>query len=155
MNIVILGVGGMGAISLSKAMANMAINKGFKVRSSEIHGMAKKGGLVEVHLKINEGLSPMIGVNHADYVIVLDDKYKIYAENFTGRDKLIALRNKERIEIINKFGNIIFTNSFILGKFLRKQNIFYENDAIKVLENFKRSKENINAFRKGIKHDLQ
>lgn len=155
MNIVILGVGGMGAISLSKAMANMAINRGFKVRSSEIHGMAKKGGLVEVHLKINEGLSPMVGVNQADYVIVLDDKYKIYAENFAGRDKLIALKSEEKIEITNEFGNIMFANSFILGKFLKKQNIFYENDAIKVLENFKKSKENINAFRKGLEDDIQ
>ncbi len=154
MNIIVLGVGGMGVISLSKVVANMAMNKDFKVRSSEIHGMAKKGGLVEVHLKINEGLSPMVGVNQADYVIVLDNKYKIYAENFASRDRLISLKNEEKIEIINKFGNIIFTSSFILGKFLRKQNIFCESDVIKVLENFKRSRENIDAFRKGLKDDI-
>ncbi len=154
MNIVILGVGGMGVISLSKTIANMAMNKHFPVRSSEIHGMAKKGGLVEVHLKIDGGLSPMVGVGQADYVIILDDKYKIYAENFADGDKLISLKNEEKIEIMNKFGSVMFANSFILGKFLKKQDTFCENDAIKVLENFKKSKENINAFKKGIENDI-
>ncbi len=150
MKIVVIGVGGMGAISLSKLIAQIAINKGMSVKSTEIHGMAKKGGLVEIYMKIGEGVSPYISQGEADFCIVLDNLYYDYSLNLVKEDAgVMLLKEKEKLNILNKFGDIRFANSFILGKFFKKQRVFDKTDAIKALMGFKMPDKNIEAFERG------
>ncbi len=156
MNVVILGIGGMGAISLSKIVAQTAINKKMPIRSTEIHGMAKKGGLVEIHLKVGNDLSPYIIFGQSDFAIVLDKKYLDYAKAFLRNEQkgLIVLKDEFKISIMEIFGDIRFANSFILGLFIKEQNLFSDIDIIDVLKNFKEPKKNIEAFKKGLLYDF-
>ncbi len=152
MKIVILGVGGMGAISLSKIIAQIAMDENISVKSTEIHGMAKKGGLVEIYMKIGEGISPYVSQNEADFAIVLDGAYIDYGRGFLNdRGVLVELKKGETEKIIKEFGDIRFANSFALGKFIKEQNLFDKNDVIEVLRNFKKPDKNIKAFKVGLK----
>ena len=150
MKLIILGTGGMGAISLSKIIAQMAMDKNLHVKSTEIHGMAKKGGLVEIHMKIDEDLSPYVPQKEADFTIILDELYLDYGKNLVKNNGIvIALDKSEKHDIINRFRYIHFASSFILGKFVKKQNIFDKNCAMAVLKTFRNPSENIKVFKKG------
>ncbi len=151
MKLVILGVGGMGAIALSKIIAQMCIDKMLSVKSSEIHGMAKKGGLVEVQMKINEGMSGVVVQGSADYAIVLDDMYLEYGLSFLKDKKdIILLSLEDKRWIINELGDIRYANTLVLGKFLKQQSIFNKEDALKVLEHFKELEKNKIALERGL-----
>ena len=43
-NIVIVGVGGQGTLLASKILGQLAMNNGYEVRVSEVHGMSQRGG---------------------------------------------------------------------------------------------------------------
>jgi len=50
-NLVIVGTGGQGLITLLDILSSAAIKQGFDVKTSELHGLSQRGGSVEVHLK--------------------------------------------------------------------------------------------------------
>jgi len=72
-NIVIVGYGGQGIISLANIISALALEKGFKVLQSEIHGLAQRSGSVEVFVRFNKNIfSPKVKEGGADLVIALD-----------------------------------------------------------------------------------
>ncbi len=152
MKLVILGVGGMGAISLSKIIAQMSTTKGLSIRSSEIHGMAKKGGLVEVQMKIGEGKSGVVLQKSANFVLVLDEAYLGYGEAFLkdNRVGLIVLTNEDKRWVIDNLGDVRFSSALVLGRFVKYQDLFAKDDAIKALKEFKFFEKNTIAFERGL-----
>jgi indolepyruvate ferredoxin oxidoreductase beta subunit len=58
-DIVLAGVGGQGVLSITAIIAGAAMADGLKVRQSEVHGMAQRGGAVSAHLRISD--SPIRG----------------------------------------------------------------------------------------------
>ena len=69
-NCILAGVGGQGTVLASKVIAQAAMNKGLKVRTSETIGMSQRGGCVESHVRIGEEIhSPLIPLNSADVII--------------------------------------------------------------------------------------
>jgi indolepyruvate ferredoxin oxidoreductase, beta subunit len=71
--IFMVGTGGQGILLLARALAQIAVNGGRPVISSETHGMAMRGGTVTANLKIGEYASPLIPSGSADLLIGLDD----------------------------------------------------------------------------------
>jgi indolepyruvate ferredoxin oxidoreductase beta subunit len=53
-DIVLCGVGGQGVLSVAAIIAGAAVSEGLKVRQSEVHGMAQRGGAVLAHLRISD-----------------------------------------------------------------------------------------------------
>jgi indolepyruvate ferredoxin oxidoreductase beta subunit len=51
-DIILAGVGGQGVLSISAIIAQAAVEAGLRVRQSEVHGMAQRGGAVLAHLRI-------------------------------------------------------------------------------------------------------
>lgn len=73
MNVLIVGVGGQGVIMVSKALAWLAQSKGFEVKQSEVHGMAKRGGTVFSHVRFGPQVwSPTIAMGEADILVALE-----------------------------------------------------------------------------------
>jgi indolepyruvate ferredoxin oxidoreductase beta subunit len=73
MNVLIVGVGGQGVIMVSKALAWLAQSKGFEVKQSEVHGMAKRGGTVFSHVRFGPQVwSPTIPEGEADILVALE-----------------------------------------------------------------------------------
>jgi len=72
-NVLIVGVGGQGVIMVSKVLAYLAQSRGFEVKQSEVHGMAKRGGSVFSHVRFGEQVwSPTIPRGEADILVALE-----------------------------------------------------------------------------------
>ncbi|MFL9825698.1 2-oxoacid:acceptor oxidoreductase family protein [Rhodoplanes sp. SY1] len=73
LNILVVGVGGQGVLMISKALALLAQRRGFAVKQSEVHGMAKRGGIVFSHVRFAEQVwSPTIARGEADVLVALE-----------------------------------------------------------------------------------
>jgi indolepyruvate ferredoxin oxidoreductase beta subunit len=72
-NLVLAGVGGQGVLLLAEILGNAAVEDGFNVRVSEIHGMAQRGGAVVSDVRIGEKiLAPTILEGTADAIVGLE-----------------------------------------------------------------------------------
>ena len=74
LNILIVGVGGQGTLLASVLLGNIALEKGFDVKMSEVHGMAQRGGSVVTHVRISENTvtSPIIEEGEADVILAFE-----------------------------------------------------------------------------------
>ena len=69
-NILIVGVGGQGIILASEVLATVAMNEGFDVKQSEVHGMAQRGGSVSSNVRYGDAVySPTIAKGEADVLL--------------------------------------------------------------------------------------
>ena len=69
-NILLVGVGGQGAIIISKILVAGLLNEGYDVKMSEIHGMSQRGGTVTTQVKYGDKVyAPNIGPGEADLII--------------------------------------------------------------------------------------
>jgi len=72
-NIILVGVGGQGIILASEVLAEAALEAGYDVRKSEVHGMAQRGGSVSSHVRFGKEVkSPLIELGHADYMLAFE-----------------------------------------------------------------------------------
>jgi indolepyruvate ferredoxin oxidoreductase beta subunit len=82
-NAVIVGTGGQGLITLLQIIAEAALLEGYEVRTSELHGLAQRGGSVEVHVRFGRQIhSPLVVQNKADLVIALEMQEALRASYF-------------------------------------------------------------------------
>jgi indolepyruvate ferredoxin oxidoreductase beta subunit len=69
-SILLVGVGGQGTILVSSILSQGLVTSGFDVKTSEIHGMAQRGGSVSTHVRFGEKVySPIVGRGGADILI--------------------------------------------------------------------------------------
>ena len=68
-NIYISGVGGQGIIKTSVIIGEAAMNQGFNVVMSEIHGMSQRGGSVSTELRIGDFKGSIIPDGKADMLL--------------------------------------------------------------------------------------
>jgi len=69
-NILFVGVGGQGTISVSNLLSAALIELGYDVKMSEVHGMAQRGGSVSTQVRYGENVhSPLIEKGTADYIV--------------------------------------------------------------------------------------
>ena len=72
-NIVIVGTGGQGLITLLQVLAEAAVFSGLDIKTSELHGLSQRGGSVEVHIRFGKKIySPLVAQGEADLVIALE-----------------------------------------------------------------------------------
>ncbi|MDR2094036.1 MAG: indolepyruvate oxidoreductase subunit beta [Treponema sp.] len=73
-DIILAGVGGQGVLSIAAIIAQAAVREGFKVRQSEVHGMAQRGGAVLAHLRISSTAiaSDLVPRGRADLIIAME-----------------------------------------------------------------------------------
>ena len=90
-NIIIVGTGGQGLITLLQILAEAALKEGYDVKTSELHGLSQRGGSVEVHIRFGKTTtrpphpptrsasgpliySPMVAQGKADLVLGLEEQ---------------------------------------------------------------------------------
>ena len=72
-NILFCGVGGQGVLKAAEIAGLVALQAGYAVRKSEVHGMSQRGGSVESHVRFgSEVHSPLIPEGAADFVVCFD-----------------------------------------------------------------------------------
>lgn len=95
LNILVVGVGGQGALTTAHLIARSAMKAGLNVLVAETHGMAQRGGSVEVHVRIGEVYSPLIPDCGADIVLALEPSEALrYAKYLNERSKIILNSRK-------------------------------------------------------------
>ncbi len=73
MNIMIVGVGGQGTLLASRILGRVAIDEGYDVKVSEVHGMSQRGGSVVTYVKYGEKVySPIIDRGEADIILAFE-----------------------------------------------------------------------------------
>lgn len=87
MNILIVGVGGQGVLLASEILSEAAMNAGFDVKKSEIHGMSQRGGVVSSHVRIGPVVySPTIQEGSADVLMAFEQAEGFRAINWLKKD---------------------------------------------------------------------
>ncbi len=72
-NILLVGVGGQGTILASKILCYAALDQGYQVKMSEIHGMAQRGGSVVTQVRMGDQVfSPVIDPGEADMIVAFE-----------------------------------------------------------------------------------
>ncbi len=102
--IVLTGLGGQGLIKLLQILGNALTNEGYKVITSETHGLSQRGGKVTCFLRYGKELYapiPMIGT--ADMIIALEESCILDVLNYAKPDKstnlIICTYEKHEINI--------------------------------------------------------
>ena len=95
MDIVIVGVGGQGILTSSTIIAKAAMKAGLNVLTSEVHGMAQRGGSVEVHVRIGEVFSPLIPPGNADVMIALELVEALRYSKYLREDSTVILNRRK------------------------------------------------------------
>ncbi len=69
--IIVSGTGGQGILFLTRFFAEAAMMMKLQVITSEIHGMAMRGGTVVSHVKVGPFKSPLVRAGQADAGLIL------------------------------------------------------------------------------------
>lgn len=72
-DVIMVGTGGQGIILAAQITAEVAVRMGFDVKTSEVHGMAQRGGSVSSMVRWSEKVySPLIPRGHADFMLAFE-----------------------------------------------------------------------------------
>jgi len=98
-NIIIAGVGGQGSITLMNIIAEAALKEGYDVKTSELHGLAQRGGSVPCHIRFGDKIySPLVMQGEAHLIIAMEPIEALRACYFGSKEnKTIFLVNNYRI----------------------------------------------------------
>ena len=88
----IVGVGGQGVLMASMVLGNAAMEMGFQVAMSEVHGMAQRGGSVLSTLRFgDEVISPLEAVGNADMIMGFEPSETCRNIQLANRDSVILM----------------------------------------------------------------
>ncbi|MBQ7060589.1 MAG: indolepyruvate oxidoreductase subunit beta [Clostridia bacterium] len=97
-NIVIVGVGGQGTLLASKILGQLAMNNGYDVRVSEVHGMSQRGGSVVTYVRISNDqpiYSSIVEQGQADIVLAFENLEALRALPYLKPDGTVIINTQE------------------------------------------------------------
>ena len=93
-NIMIVGVGGQGTLLTSRIIGKAALEEGFDVKISEVHGMAQRGGSVVTFVRFGDKVSePVVEEGQADLVIAFERLEALRYAHFLKADGVIVVND--------------------------------------------------------------
>lgn len=101
-NMVIVGTGGQGVLTLLRILSEAVLLEGKDVKTSELHGLAQRGGSVEVHIRSgNKIFSPLVSQAQADLILALEFQEALRALYYSSSQTKFLI-NKHSIPIPGK-----------------------------------------------------
>jgi indolepyruvate ferredoxin oxidoreductase beta subunit len=104
LNVLLVGVGGQGILTTSAILGRAALKAGVNVITAETHGMAQRGGSVEVHVRFGEVYAPLIPLGGADVMVSLEPVEAVRYARYLNRDTLVILNDRSVIPPIVSSG---------------------------------------------------
>ena len=93
-SVLLCGVGGQGAILISKIMTNGFMKAGYDVKQSEVHGMAQRGGSVSTQVRWGEKVyAPVFGKGEADIMVALERMEAVRYADFLKPDGIAVIND--------------------------------------------------------------
>lgn len=98
-NVVIAGTGGQGVLTLMRIIAESALRQGYDVKTSELHGLAQRGGPIPCHIRFGDKIySPLVMEGEAHLVIALEPLEALRVSYYGSREnKTVFLVNNYSI----------------------------------------------------------
>jgi indolepyruvate ferredoxin oxidoreductase beta subunit len=94
-NILIVGVGGQGTLLTSRIIADVAVQLGYDVKVSEIHGMAQRGGSVVSQVRYGDKIySPIIKKGDADIILAFEKLEAARWLDYLKPDGMVIINNE-------------------------------------------------------------
>lgn len=98
MNIMVVGVGGQGTLLTSRIIGKTALNAGFDVKLSEVHGMAQRGGSVVTFVRYDRKVfEPVCEEGSVDFLISFERLEALRYAHFLKPDGVMIV-NDTRID---------------------------------------------------------
>lgn len=97
-SLMIVGVGGQGALLASKLLGRLLLDEGYDVKISEVHGMSQRGGSVVTYVRFGDKVySPIVDKGEADHIISFEKlEAARYADHLKPGGHIIT--NTQRID---------------------------------------------------------
>lgn len=128
-NIMIVGVGGQGTLLTSRILGGLAIQGGYDVKLSEVHGMAQRGGSVVTFVRYGDKVSePIVEEGQADVLIAFERLEALRYAHFLKPDGALVV-NDWRIDPMPVVIGMAEYPDDILGQ-LRKEHKVYSVNAM-------------------------
>ena len=97
LNIIVVGVGGQGVLTVAKSLARAAFRQGLDVKMAETHGLAQREGVIKCSLRIGKKVhTSILKQGSADVIIALEPLEAMRASNYAS-DKTIFVVNSHPI----------------------------------------------------------
>ena len=94
MNIMVVGVGGQGTLLTSRILGKTALQKGYDVKMSEVHGMAQRGGSVVTFVRYGEKVSePVVEEGNVDMLISFERLEALRYAHFLKKDGVLIVND--------------------------------------------------------------
>lgn len=96
-SILIVGVGGQGTLLASRLLGQTAIQKGYDVKVSEVHGMSQRGGSVVTYVKYADSAvrSPIIDPGEADVILAFEALEAYRSIHYLKKDGLMLVNTQQ------------------------------------------------------------
>ncbi|TCT16830.1 indolepyruvate ferredoxin oxidoreductase beta subunit [Natranaerovirga pectinivora] len=95
-NMLIVGVGGQGSLLTSRIVGNLALEEGYDVKLSEVHGMAQRGGSVVTHIRYGEKVNaPIVEVGDADIIVSFEKLEALRYVHYLKEDGVLIVNSQE------------------------------------------------------------
>lgn len=101
-DIIVVGVGGQGILTASNVIGAAAIEENFKLRGSETHGMAQRGGSVISHIRIGDVHSPLIPKGECDFLLGFEPLEALRSVDFVNEKSISILNTTPIIPMQNE-----------------------------------------------------
>ncbi len=74
LNVLLAGIGGQGVLTAAEVLGEAALEAGYDVKKSEVHGMAQRGGVVTSHVRVGQRVfSPVISPGEVDLLVGFEE----------------------------------------------------------------------------------
>ena len=95
-NIMIVGVGGQGTLLTSRILGGLALESGYDVKVSEVHGMAQRGGSVVTFVRYGESVAePIVEEGCADVIIAFEQLEALRYVHFLKPDGVLIVNDQQ------------------------------------------------------------
>jgi indolepyruvate ferredoxin oxidoreductase beta subunit len=160
--IIVSGIGGQGVLFLTRVIAQVAVERGTPVLTSEDHGMAQRGGTVLSTIKVGAFASPLVRTGQADLALMLWDANLPVHRSLLKADATMIINSRaegdgiriDAAKIAREMGNAVLLNLILLGVAIKRDAIFCSAQeceiAIRKLAPSKFVEKNLDALRKGL-----
>lgn len=139
MNIMVVGVGGQGTLLTSRIIGKTALNNGYDVKLSEVHGMAQRGGSVVTFVRFGENVSePVVEEGSADILISFERLEALRYSHFLKKDGVIIVNDCRIDPMTVVIGAAEYPENII--ETLQKEHKVYTIDGIGIAKELGNSK---------------
>ena len=139
MNIMVVGVGGQGTLLTSRIIGKTALNAGWDVKLSEVHGMAQRGGSVVTFVRFDKKVyEPVCEEGSVDVLISFERLEALRYAHFLRPDGIMIVNDTRIDPMTVVIGAKAYPEGILEG--LEREHKLYTVDAGKIAKELGNSK---------------